>query len=85
MRQALGVCVLAVATLLGCGALLAAAVLTPAPLPIVPLLLLVCLGCPMALGWSLPGAVAVLRRRGQVLSLRRELARLPEAPHPHGF
>ena len=78
-------CLLAVAALAASAILLTAAVLTPAPLPVLPLLLVVCLGCPLALSWTLPESIAALRWHGALRGLRRELASLPEAPHPHGF
>jgi hypothetical protein len=65
-----------------CAGLLAAAVLAPAPPIVLPLLILVCIGCPMAAAYDLPVAIAVLRADA---ALRRNLAALPETPHPHGY
>ena len=64
-------------------ALVVAAALVPAPPAVLPLLVLVCVGTPVAGAFELAGALAeVDAPRAQ---LRRELDRLPETPHPHGF
>ena len=52
----------AVTGLIG-AALLCAAALVPAPPAVLPLLVVVCVGSPMAAACELPGAIAVLRRR----------------------
>jgi hypothetical protein len=89
-RRALAVCAVVALTVAICAALLSAAALVPAPPVVLPLLALVCIGCPMAVACELPPAIAVLRRRrrldGLALhALHRQLASLPETPHPHGF
>jgi hypothetical protein len=63
-----------------CGAVLTAAVLVPAPLAVVPFLILSCLLCPMAGAYELSRAIAAAR--DPHTELRRELDRLPETPHP---
>jgi hypothetical protein len=85
-------CVAAALTALICGALLAAAALVPAPAPVVPLLVLVCIGCPMAAAWDLSDAVADVRagrRRTRDARahrrLHRQLESLPECEHPLGL
>jgi hypothetical protein len=66
-----------------------AAVLVPAPLGALPLVIPVCLGLPALAALDVPESVAVLmaaRRarlgRRHLLRLRRELARLPATRHP---
>jgi ABC-type nitrate/sulfonate/bicarbonate transport system permease component len=66
-----------------CGALLAAAVLVPAPVTVVPFVIATCLGCPMAGAYELSRAVAAVR--DPQIELRRELDLLPETPHPLGL
>jgi hypothetical protein len=66
-----------------CAALLLAAVLVPAPTTVLPLVIAACLGCPMAATYDLARTVAAVRE--PQLSLRRELDRLPETPHPLGL
>ena len=65
---------------LACAALLIAAVLVPAPVTVLPFVIIACLGCPMAAAYELAWAVATVR--APHLELRRELDRLPETPHP---
>ena len=92
-RDASALCVVAALSLLACAGLLIAAVLAPAPPAVLPLLVFVCLGCPLALGWSLPASLAVLRAareheddRARVMdTLRRQLDRIPETRHPLGL
>jgi len=88
-RQAVATCVLCAATVLGSAALMTGATLASAPLAVMPLLVLVCIGCPLAMAWSLPLAVAVLQatesRSQSLAAMRRSLARLPETEHPHGY
>lgn len=70
---------------------MAAAVIGHAPLAAIPLAVLVCVGCPMAMSWRLPDAIAVIRTARELdddralASLRRHLARLPETKHPLGL
>ena len=70
-------------TTLVCGALLAAAVLVPAPEAVLPFVILACLGCPMTASYDLARAIGAVREPR--LQLRRELDRLPETPHPLGL
>jgi len=93
-------CAFVALTALMCGGLLCAAALVPAPPAALPLLVVVCIGCPMAAAWELPGAIAGLRRgsrrprraRGahaldsrELDVLRRQLDALPETQHPLGL
>jgi hypothetical protein len=64
------------------------AILAPAPAVAIPLVVAICIGCPMFAGWEVPNALAALRanRAGKTLAkLRRSLDRLPETEHPLGF
>ena len=74
--------------MLSCLAICAAAILVPAPAAAVPLVALMCVGCPMFASWEVPVAIDSLRaRRGQkaLAMLRRSLDKLPEVEHPLGF
>jgi hypothetical protein len=91
-HRSLLLCVSAALTALLCGALLTAAALVPAPAPVVPLLVAICIGCPMAAAWDLSDAVADVRARRWAAraarahrGLRREIAALPECDHPLGL
>ena len=87
-RQAYATCVLAAVTVVACAALMTAAILAPAPPAALPLAVLVCIGCPMAMAWSLPRSLATLRAPDhdkEVKVLRRQLSRLPETQHPLGL
>jgi len=96
-RQSVGVCLFAALTVLLCGALITAAILLHPPLVVLPLVVLVGIGCPLAAGCELPKALAALRaaratRRGRrdadghaVAALRRDLEGLPETQHPLGL
>ena len=66
-----------------CAALLTAALLVPAPTTVLPLVIVTCLGCPMAGAYELARAVAAVR--DPHVALRRDLDRLPETPHPLGL
>ena len=86
-HQAILACVTAVVTALTCAGVCAAAVLVPAPAAVVPLVVTVCIGCPMFAAWDLPRAVATLRSRKAghakaLAELRRALDQLPETAHP---
>ena len=76
-------------TALICIALCAAAILVPAPPAAVPLIALICIGCPMLAIWEVPRALASLRAQrdgGRAIArLRRSLERLPEVEHPLGL
>jgi hypothetical protein len=83
----------AVTVLMGVG-LLCAAALVPAPPAVLPLLVVVCVGCPMAAACELSGAIACLRRGAggagaldsrALEALRRQLDALPETQHPLGL
>jgi len=85
-------CAFAAVTVLIAAALLTAAALVPAPAPAIPVLVVVCIACPMVAALDLPDAIAVLRRerrdghdaRAREM-LRRELEALPECEHPLGL
>jgi hypothetical protein len=99
-RRAIRTCVFAALTALVCAALLTAAALASAPPAVLPFLVVICIGCPMAAACELPAAITGLRatRRGAgrrarrasrvdvhaLAALRRELAQLPETRHPLG-
>jgi hypothetical protein len=84
-RQALALCAVSAVVVLSCTALIIAAALAPAPTAVLPFVVLCCVLAPLALSWDVPAAVATLRRRSDaVAELRRQLAALPEAPHPLG-
>jgi len=99
-RQAILRCVFAALTALMCAGLLSAAALVPAPPAVLPFLVVICIGCPMAAAFELPSAIAGLRgmrdggdhrpRRGSgldaraIAALRRQLDQLPETRHPLG-
>jgi hypothetical protein len=99
-RRAIRLCVFAALTALMCGGLLTGAALAPAPPAVLPFLVIVCIGCPMAAAWELPVAIARLRgereradhRAGRaaaldaraLAALRRQLDQLPETRHPLG-
>ena len=70
-------------------AVCAAAILAPAPPAAVPLMVIVCVGCPLFAAWQVPIAVVALRARragGEAVSMfRRRLDELPETEHPLGL
>jgi len=68
--------------LFAAGVLIAAALVTP-PLAAVPAIALACIGAPMAATFELARALTAAREPHE--RLRRELDRLPETPHPHGY
>ena len=91
-RRSLLLCVSAALTALLCGALLTAAALVPAPAPVVPLLVVIGIGCPMAAAWDLSEAIADVRDRRRLARgarahqrFHRELQALPEREHPLGL
>ena len=99
-RHARAACLLAAAALVVCAGLLSGAVLASAPAGVLPLVTIVCIGCPLLLAWSLPASIAVLRftrsrrddadaphplDRREIRALRRSLDRLPETQHPLGL
>ena len=81
--------VAALLTTLTCAGLCAVAIVGHAPDVVVPLIVAICIGCPMLASWQVPGAVAVLRsrRRGAraLAQMRRVLAELPDTEHPLGL
>lgn len=91
-RQIYAACTLAGLTFAACAALMAAAVIEHAPIAVVPLAVLVCIGCPIAVALQLPPALAALRRMRArraddeklLATLRGQLASLPETDHPLG-
>jgi O-antigen/teichoic acid export membrane protein len=83
------VLIVAGVTLLVSMAVCAAAILTPAPPAAVPLVVIVCVGCPLFAAWQVPVALAALRARRSgrhaLSMLRRSLDELPETEHPLGL
>lgn len=66
----------------------AGAILGHAPPVAIPLVIAICVGCPMFAVWQVPNALAALRakRSGKALArLRRSLDELPETDHPLGL
>ena len=85
-RRVVLACVLALIATVASAGILAAAALEPAPVAVLPLVILVCLGCPMLAVWELRPSVAGLRRElREIAELRRNLDRLPETRHPLGL
>jgi hypothetical protein len=80
---ALATCAAAALTVLMCAALLSAAALVPAPPVVLPLIVVVCIGCPMAVAWELPAAIAALRPRldARTLHPRRRIRTASDARH----
>jgi hypothetical protein len=69
-------------------ALRTAAILASAPTAAIPLVVLICVGCPLFASGDVPGAVTSPRaRRGReaLARLREGLDRLPEVEHPLGL
>jgi len=83
------VVVAALMTSLISAAVCVGAILAPAPAVAIPLIVAICVGCPMFAGWEVPNALAALRASrgaGKALArLRRTLAELPETEHPLGL
>jgi len=72
-------------TAAACVGLLVAAAVVPAPPVVMPLVVVTCIACPTVAAWELRPSVDALRARSrarQLAELRRDLARLPETPHP---
>ena len=92
-KQAIRLCVVAAATAVTCAGLLVAAALAHAPVALLPLIVVVCIGFPMLAAWDLPLALAAFRHHRErihanacaVAELRAGLAELPETSHPLGF
>jgi hypothetical protein len=89
MRRPSLVVLAAALTALISAAVCVAAILAPAPAAAVPLVVVVCIGCPMFAGWNVPIAVASMRTdraAGKALAkLQRNLDQLPEVEHPLGL
>ena len=71
-------------TLAACAAVFAAVVLVPAPVAVLPLAALICIGGPVVAAWQVPRAP----RAGEpkmLADLRRRLDELPEVEHPLGL
>jgi hypothetical protein len=91
--QALVVCATVALTALACAGLLLAAALVPAPPVVLPFIVVVCIGFPIAASWDLRPSVTILRMSGGLIRRRRNalllaemrayLEQLPETPHPH--
>lgn len=78
----------AVVTVLISAATCAGAILGHAPVVAIPLVIAICVGCPIFAVWQVPNALAALRakRAGKTLArLRRSLDELPETDHPLGL
>jgi len=92
-KRSIQLCVVAAVTALTCAGLLSAAALVPAPTAVLPLVVIICVACPMLAAWDLPRAVAGLRRHRRdgddharaLAELRAGLAELPETRHPLGL
>jgi hypothetical protein len=82
------VLIVALVTVLASMAVCAAAILAPAPAPVVPLVVAVCVGSPLFAAWEAPGALEWVRaersHRSALARLRRALDQLPEVEHPLG-
>ena len=94
-RPTLLTCAFAAFTAVVCGGLLAAAVLVPAPLDVLPLVIFAGVGMPMVAAWQAPQSLQRPRREvsaespehlpldsGAIRKLRRQLAQIPEIRHP---
>jgi hypothetical protein len=70
-------------------AVCAAAILVPAPVGAVPVVVVICFVCPFWAAREVPSAIASRRakraREVALASLRASLERLPETEHPLGF
>ena len=85
MRGAL----LVLASAVVCAALITVAALVPAPPAALPMIVLVCVICPICAASEYPEALAALRNASRVrlgqrhlTRLRSDLRRLPEVEHP---
>lgn len=88
VRPALVLLAAALTALISAG-VCTAAILAPAPAAVVPLVVLICIGCPLFASWEVPVALASVRSEraaGRALArLRRTLEQLPETEHPLGL
>ena len=71
--------------LAACTALIAAAVMLPAPPAVLPLLVIVCLAGPMLAAFELARLAPHLRGVRHLVRHRRALEALPETEHPLGL
>ena len=79
-------CAFAILTVLACAGVFTAAALVPAPLAVLPVVVLVCAGGSIVAAFELRRALSVLRREGgEIAALRRQLEQLPETQHPLGL
>jgi hypothetical protein len=66
-----------------------ASVLAPAPAGALPLVVVICVGCPLFAAWEAPAVLAALRahraRGDALIRMRETLDRLPETEHPLGL
>jgi hypothetical protein len=82
-RQGIAQLAFAAVVVVACAGLIGAAALVPAPVTVLPLVVIVCVGMPMVATVELPAAIAALRRdAAAIAALRRHLAQLPETAHP---
>lgn len=81
--------VAALLTIVTCAALCAVAIVGRAPDDVVPLIVAICIGCPVLAALQVPGALATHRARRhaarELARMRRSLAKLPDAEHPLGL
>lgn len=75
----------AVVTVVGCAALLTAAILVPAPTAVLAVIVAVSIGFPMLAAWDLSRVTAAAGPRLDPAEMRRQLDRLPETEHPLGL
>jgi hypothetical protein len=81
--QACAECCFAAVVVTGAVGLLLAAALAPASVAVLPLVVLVSVGIPMAVAYELAPAVSSLRAQRRLpTAMRRDLAQLPETVHP---
>ena len=81
--QACADCCLAAVVVAAAVGLMLAAALAPAPLAVLPLVVLAGVGMPMVVAYELPPAVSSFRAHRRLVSaMRRDLAQLPEISHP---
>jgi threonine/homoserine/homoserine lactone efflux protein len=93
-RRSVAAGVLTALTVVVCAGLLGAAALVPAPPAVLPLVAVICIGCPMFAAWQLARSLGDARARPAmrpgaqikaIEDLRRALDQLPETHHPLGF
>lgn len=79
-------------TILLSSAVCVGAVLAPAPVAVLPFVVVICVGCPLFASWEVPLALASVRanraessHRRALAGMRRSLDQLPETEHPLGL